>query len=174
MIAVDNISKHFASIKALDRVSLQVSRQDIFGLIGPDSAGKTTLMRIICGLMDPDQGQVRLMNQDPEKIDRQNLGYMPQRFSLYGDLTIEENIDFLGSLYSLKKSVIRERAEEILAITGLAAFENRLANSLSGGMKQKLALTCALITRPALLILDRPTYGDEPQSRQEVWRILYK
>ena len=174
MIAVENISKHFASIKALDRVSLQVSRQDIFGLIGPDSAGKTTLMRIICGLMDPDQGQVRLMNQDPEKIDRQNLGYMPQRFSLYGDLTIEENIDFWGSLYSLKKPVIRERAEEILAITGLAAFENRLANSLSGGMKQKLALTCALITRPALLILDEPTYGVDPQSRQDFWRILYQ
>lgn len=174
MIAVENISKHFASIKALDQVSLQVSQQDIFGLIGPDSAGKTTLMRIICGLMDPDQGRVRLMNQDPEKIDRQNLGYMPQRFSLYGDLTIEENIDFFGSLYSLKKSIIRRRAEKILVITGLSAFKSRLASSLSGGMKQKLALTCALITRPALLILDEPTYGVDPQSRKDFWRILYQ
>ena len=118
MIVVENISKSFASIKALDQVSLQVSQQDIFGLIGPDSAGKTTLMRIICGLMDPDQGQVRLMGQNPDKIDRQNLGYMPQRFSLYGDLTIEENINFWITI-QLKSSVINQRAEEILDITGL-------------------------------------------------------
>lgn len=174
MIRVENISKQFNSIKALDQVSLQVNQQNIFGLIGPDSAGKTTLMRIICGLLDPDQGKVFLMNQDPEQVDRQNLGYMPQRFSLYGDLTIKENIEFFGSLYSLSKQVIRSRAEQILEITGLSAFTHRLANSLSGGMKQKLALTCALITRPALLVLDEPTYGVDPQSRQEFWRILYQ
>jgi ABC-2 type transport system ATP-binding protein len=117
-------------------------------LIGPDGAGKTTLMRIICGLLDPDQGEVILMNQAPEKIDRQNLGYMPQRFSLYTDLTVQENIEFFGSLYSLPKQVISRRAEQVLEITGLSDFTNRLAGSLSGGMKQKLALICALITRP--------------------------
>ncbi|HOB11567.1 MAG TPA: ABC transporter ATP-binding protein [Syntrophomonadaceae bacterium] len=174
MIRAENISKRFSSIQALDRVSLQVNQQDIFGLIGPDGAGKTTLMRIICGLMSQDEGQVRLMDQAPELIDRQNLGYMPQRFSLYPDLTIQENIEFFGSLYSLPKQVIRNRAKEILEITGLSPFTNRLAGSLSGGMKQKLALTCALITRPALLVLDEPTYGVDPQSRQEFWRILYQ
>lgn len=174
MIRVENISKTFSSIQALDQVTLQVQEQDIFGLIGPDGAGKTTLMRIICGLMPPDQGQVILMNQSPEHIDRQNLGYMPQRFSLYTDLTIQENIEFFGSLYSLPKQVIRSRAEQVLEITGLSAFTDRLAGSLSGGMKQKLALTCALITRPAILVLDEPTYGVDPQSRQDFWRILYQ
>jgi ABC-2 type transport system ATP-binding protein len=174
MIKVENISKTFTSLKALDQVSLQVGQQDIFGLIGPDGAGKTTLMRIICGLLDPDQGKVILMNQAPEKIDRQNLGYMPQRFSLYTDLTVQENIEFFGSLYSLPKQVISRRAEQVLEITGLSDFTNRLAGSLSGGMKQKLALICALITRPPLLVLDEPTYGVDPQSRQDFWRILYQ
>ncbi|HAA10074.1 MAG TPA: ABC transporter ATP-binding protein [Syntrophomonas sp.] len=174
MIKVENISKTFTSLKALDQVSLQVGQQDIFGLIGPDGAGKTTLMRIIGGLLDPDQGEVILMNQAPEKIDRQNLGYMPQRFSLYTDLTVQENIEFFGSLYSLPKQVISRRAEQVLEITGLSDFTNRLAGSLSGGMKQKLALICALITRPPLLVLDEPTYGVDPQSRQDFWRILYQ
>jgi ABC-2 type transport system ATP-binding protein len=174
MIKVENISKTFTSLKALDQVSLQVNQQNIFGLIGPDSAGKTTLMRIICGLLDPDQGKVFLMNQDPEQVDRQNLGYMPQRFSLYTDLTVQENIEFFGSLYSLPKQVISRRAEQVLEITGLSDFTNRLAGSLSGGMKQKLALICALITRPPLLVLDEPTYGVDPQSRQDFWRILYQ
>lgn len=174
MIKVENISKTFTSLKALDQVSLQVDQQDILGLIGPDGAGKTTLMRIICGLLDPDQGKVILMNQAPEKIDRQNLGYMPQRFSLYTDLTVQENIEFFGSLYSLPKQVISRRAEQVLEITGLSDFTNRLAGSLSGGMKQKLALICALITRPPLLVLDEPTYGVDPQSRQDFWRILYQ
>ncbi|HOQ08529.1 MAG TPA: ABC transporter ATP-binding protein [Syntrophomonadaceae bacterium] len=174
MIRVKKVSKRFSSIQALDRVSLQVNRQDIFGLIGPDGAGKTTLMRIICGLMPPDEGQVWIMDQAPGEIDRQNLGYMPQRFSLYPDLSVRENIEFFGSLYSLSRKVIRSRAEEILEITGLSPFTGRLAGSLSGGMKQKLALTCALITRPALLVLDEPTYGVDPQSRQDFWRILYQ
>lgn len=99
---------------------------------------------------------------------------MPQRFSLYPDLSVRENIEFFGSLYSLSRKVIRSRAEEILEITGLSPFTGRLAGSLSGGMKQKLALTCALITRPALLVLDEPTYGVDPQSRQDFWRILYQ
>lgn len=174
MIRLENISKTFPPIKALDRVSLQVNKQDIFGLIGPDGAGKTTLMRITCGLMSPDEGKVWLMNQAPEHMDPQNLGYMPQRFSLYPDLTIQENIEFFGSLYGLSKQVIRRRAGEILEITNLSAFTDRFAGSLSGGMKQKLALTCALITRPAILVLDEPTYGVDPQSRQDFWRILYQ
>lgn len=174
MIQVTGISKRFGSHQALDRVSFQVDQAEIFGLVGPDGAGKTTLIRILCGLMNPNSGSVTLMGGRPEHIDRQNLGYMPQRFSLYGDLTVQENIDFFGSLYGIKKDVIRTRADQILEITGLSPFPHRRAAGLSGGMKQKLALTCALITRPGLLILDEPTYGVDPQSRKDFWRILYQ
>lgn len=174
MIQLQDINMNFGSIQALAGVNLQVAQGEIFGLVGPDGAGKTTLMRIICGLVSPVQGRVTLLGTDPEHIERQDLGYMPQRFSLYGDLTVQENIDFFGSLYSLKREVIRSRSREILKVTGLLPFTSRLAAGLSGGMKQKLSLTCALITRPALLILDEPTYGVDPQSRKEFWRILYE
>lgn len=174
MIHLQDINMNFGMIQALTGVNLQVAPGEIFGLVGPDGAGKTTLMRIICGLVSPVQGRVTLLGTDPERIKRQDLGYMPQRFSLYGDLTVQENIDFFGSLYSLKRDVIRSRSREILKVTGLLPFTSRLAAGLSGGMKQKLSLTCALITRPALLILDEPTYGVDPQSRKEFWRILYE
>lgn len=174
MIQLQDISMNFGMIQALTGVNLQVAQGEIFGLVGPDGAGKTTLMRIICGLVNPVRGKVTLLGTDPEHIERQDLGYMPQRFSLYGDLTVQENIDFFGSLYSIKRDVIRSRSREILEVTGLLPFTSRLAAGLSGGMKQKLSLTCALITRPALLILDEPTYGVDPQSRKEFWRILYE
>ena len=173
MINCAQLTKSFGPIPAVREANLQVKKQSITGLLGPDGAGKTTLLRMICGLITPDSGAVQLMGLSPEKIERQDLGYMPQRFSLYGDLSVMENIDFFASLYGLHKSLIRERAEEILERTGLAGFEQRLGEQLSGGMKQKLALSCALITRPQILVLDEPTYGVDPQSRQEFWRILY-
>lgn len=175
MIRVSALSKSFGNIKAVDNVNLQVQDGEIYGLVGPDGAGKTTLMRIICGLLDPDQGEVLIQgrnSKEPEKY-RGLLGYMPQRFSLYGDLTVKENINFFGSLYGLKSAVIRERAEVILELTNLLPFQERFADDLSGGMKQKLALTCALVARPRLLILDEPTYGVDPQFRKEFWKILY-
>lgn len=174
MIKVSNISKSFGSLTAVNQVDLQVAKQEIFGLVGPDGAGKTTLIRIICGLITPDQGQVAILGTPPDKLeDRKKLGYMPQRFSLYGDLTVMENINFFGSLYNLDKKTIIERSDEILDITNLFEFKNRLADNLSGGMKQKLALTCALVTRPQILVLDEPTYGVDPESRKDFWRILY-
>lgn len=176
MIRVTGLSKSFGAIAAVKAVNLQVGKQEICGLVGPDGAGKTTLMRMICGLINPDQGEVFLLGRDKGQFEqaKEHLGYMPQRFSLYGDLTVMENISFFGSMYSLGQSVIKQRADEILEITNLIAFKKRFAADLSGGMKQKLALTCSLVTRPDLLVLDEPTYGVDPESRKEFWKILYR
>lgn len=166
MIKTSDLCKTYGPITAVNHINLQVPPGIICGLVGPDGAGKTTLMRMLCNLVEPDRGEI--------KISSVTSGYMPQRFSLYGDLTIMENINFLGSLYELNKKTINKRAGEILTLTGLVDFKNRLAANLSGGMKQKLALTCALIARPELLILDEPTYGVDPESRKEFWKILYQ
>ena len=174
MINVINVTKTFVGKVALDQVNLSVRRQSIFGLIGPDGAGKTTLFRIICGLLAADSGEVLVDGGAASRLSKGELGYMPQRFSLYGDLTVMENINFFGSLYGLSRNLIIERVHEILNITGLGPFKKRLANQLSGGMKQKLSLSCALLTRPAILILDEPTYGVDPDSRKEFWKILYQ
>ncbi|MGI5922289.1 MAG: ATP-binding cassette domain-containing protein [Syntrophomonadaceae bacterium] len=177
MIEITGLSKSFGNLKAVNNVNLHVKKGEIFGLVGPDGAGKTTLMRMVCGLITPNAGKIQIMGQETEKLSRTNkdqLGYMPQRFSLYGDLTVMENIRFFASLYGLDKKTIQVRAGEVLELTSLGSFTHRLADQLSGGMKQKLALTCALITRPALLVLDEPTYGVDPESRKEFWRILYR
>ena len=174
VIEVIDITKTFTGKIALDQVTLSVRRQSIFGLIGPDGAGKTTLFRIICGLLAADSGVVLVDGGAASRLSKGELGYMPQRFSLYGDLTVMENINFFGSLYGLSRNLIIERVHEILNITGLGPFKKRLANQLSGGMKQKLSLSCALLTRPAILILDEPTYGVDPDSRKEFWKILYQ
>lgn len=176
MIRVVNLSKSFSAIKAVINANLEVDEGEIFGLVGPDGAGKTTLLRMICGLITPDDGEVLITGRPGSKAQpphRDEIGYMPQKFSLYGDLTVMENINFFASMYNLDRNTIAERAEEILSITNLLTFKHRLADHLSGGMKQKLALTCALITRPLLLILDEPTYGVDPLSRKDFWKIIY-
>lgn len=173
MIQTSKLSKSFGRLLAVDQVSLHVKEGIIFGLVGPDGAGKTTLMRMLCDLIRPDSGEVLLTDLPPTRVGKTVYGYMPQKFSLYGDLTVRENIFFFGSLYGLPKDLIDSRAEQILRITNLAPFKDRLADQLSGGMKQKLGLTCTLITRPRILILDEPTYGVDPESRKEFWKILY-
>ncbi len=173
MIRCTGLSKSFKSTRAVKQISLQISKQEIFGLVGPDGAGKSTLFRMLCGILSPDQGEVLLMDKTPWDLPRKELGYMPQRFSLYPELSVMENIIFFGSMYNVPKATIIERADEILSLTGLLPFKKRLAEQLSGGMKQKLALTSSLITRPSILILDEPTYGVDPQSRKEFWTILY-
>lgn len=170
MIKMESLTRVFGNITAVSDVSLRVEKGDIFGLVGPDGAGKTTLLRMACGLINPTSGRVTLFGG---KKNAGTFGYMPQRFSLCGDLTVMENIDFFGSLYKIGKKTIRERAEEILELTKLSPFKTRFADDLSGGMKQKLALTCALIIRPDMLILDEPTFGVDPEFRKEFWKILY-
>lgn len=173
MIRSQDLAKTFGKVQALSGLSLQVEKNEIFGLVGPDGAGKTTLIRILCGLLIPEQGRVWLMDKPGRDLEKKELGYMPQHFSLYPELSVMENIQFFGSMYGLTKNVIQERADMILGLTGLLPFKKRMADQLSGGMKQKLSLTCSLITRPSILMLDEPTYGVDPQSRKEFWSILY-
>lgn len=180
MIIVKEIVKKYGDLRAVDKVSFTVNKGEIFGLVGPDGAGKTTLMRVVCNLLNPDEGYIRMIGLDYRAREKNNdyltssFGYMPQRFSLYGDLTVMENLMFFGSMYELKREVIMKRSDEILELTNLIQFKDRFADQLSGGMKQKLALTCALVTRPKLLLLDEPTYGVDPESRKEFWKIIYK
>lgn len=175
MLETKDLTKVFGRLTAVDRVNIRIEKGDIFGLVGPDGAGKTTLLRMLCGIVSPTGGKVFFGGHGGNgRKGRPVLGYMPQRFSLYGDLTVQENISFYGALYGLDKETTRRRSGEILQLTGLSGFSNRLADNLSGGMKQKLALTCALLARPEVLILDEPTFGVDPVYRKEFWKILYQ
>lgn len=175
MIEVENIHKSFKSIKALQQINLSVEQGSLFGLIGPDGAGKTTLFRILATLMLPDKGKAWVTGWDVvtqyRKI-RNELGYMPGRFSLYQDLSVEENLQFFATTFG---TTISDNYELIRDIYGqIEPFKDRKAGNLSGGMKQKLALSCALIHRPKVLILDEPTTGVDPVSRKEFWEMLKK
>lgn len=176
MIEVVELTKIFGDLRAVDRVTLAIEQGEIFGLVGPDGAGKTTLLRMLCGIISPTSGRVTLVETAKGNNQRARavFGYMPQKFSLYGDLTVLENIEFYGALFKLDRQTVRQRAGEILELTDLSSFKSRFADNLSGGMKQKLALTCALVARPEMLILDEPTYGVDPEYRKEFWRILYR
>ncbi len=174
-IQADDLRKRFGDVRAVDGVSLEVRAGEIFGLIGPDGAGKTTMMRMLCGVLRPDGGSATVAGRDvirrPEDVKRR-IGYLSQAFSLYGDLTVEENIDFCADLYLTPRGEVASQKESMLALTDLARFRTRQARRLSGGMKQKLGLICALIHRPEALILDEPTTGVDPISRRDFWRIL--
>ncbi|MGE5389953.1 MAG: ATP-binding cassette domain-containing protein [Deltaproteobacteria bacterium] len=173
MIRCEGLTKRFGELTAVREASLEVDAGQICGLVGPDGAGKTTLLRMLCGLIKPDGGQVWLDGIQGTAAVHEKLGYMPQNFSLYPDLSVKENINIFAAMYHLDRITVRKRADEILDMTRLAPFTSRLAKQLSGGMKQKLALSIALITRPAILLLDEPTYGVDPESRKEFWQILY-
>jgi ABC-type multidrug transport system ATPase subunit len=175
MIKVQNISKSYKNVQALKDVSFEVNKGELFGLIGPDGAGKTTLMRILVTLLVPDKGSARMAEldvlKDYRKI-RQIVGYMPGRFSLYQDLTVEENLEFFATVFG---TTIAENYELIRDIyVQIEPFKSRPAGKLSGGMKQKLALSCALIHKPEILVLDEPTTGVDAVSRKEFWEMLRK
>ena len=174
-LIIENIKKSFAGVQALRGVSLQVKKGQIYGLIGPDGAGKTTLMRIVVTLLSADAGTVFFMGKEAAKnmaFVRANIGYMPQRFSLYHDLTVEENLRFFGDLFGVPFKVQQQRLQRLYAFSRLGPFKNRRAAALSGGMKQKLALSCMLMHEPAVMVMDEPTYGVDPVSRAELWHIL--
>jgi ABC-2 type transport system ATP-binding protein len=168
--------RRFGLVPAVQGIDLSVTRGEIFGLVGPDGAGKSTIMRMLAGVLRPDAGEIRLAGidvvADPERA-KPCLSYMPQRFGLYEDLTVAENIFFYATLFAVPPRLRRERSQELLAAAGMLPFRRRLAGQLSGGMKQKLGLVCALIHTPQVLLLDEPTTGVDPVSRRDFWGILY-
>lgn len=176
MIAVDGLRKRFGSMTAIDGLSFRVNPGEIFGLVGPDGAGKTTTMRMLASVMKPDAGSIVIDGIDvlatPE-LAKRHVSYMPQRFGLYEDLTVDENIRFYADLFEVPRAVWRTRADALLAAANMTPFRKRLAGQLSGGMKQKLGLTCSLVHTPRVLLLDEPTTGVDPLSRRELWQILY-
>src|SRR5258706_7468317 len=170
-----DLTRSFGAVRAVDGLDLRVPASRIYGLVGPDGAGKTTTLRILCGALLPDSGQARVAGVDvvrnPEEV-RRHLGYMPQRFSLYGDLTVRENIRFFADIYRVPRAEQAALTARLLEFSRLGPFQDRRADALSGGMKQKLALACTLIHRPRVLLLDEPTTGVDPVVRREFWDIL--
>ena len=174
---LEGLTKRFGPRLAVDHLSLTVASGESFALVGPDGAGKTITMRLLVGIMDPDEGRAEVLGFDPVSQGdqvREQIGYMPQRFGLYNDLTVRENIAFYADLYRVDRETRASRVPELLEFSGLAPFTERLAANLSGGMRQKLGLVCSLIHRPQVLFLDEPTFGVDPVSRREFWHILYQ
>lgn len=175
-IDAKNLRKVFNNHIAVDNVSLKVLKGKIFGLLGPNGAGKSTTIRMLCGVLTPTQGEGKVLGYDlykeGEKI-KQNIGYMSQKFSLYEDLTVLENLKFYSDIYSLSKNLSKERIKELIEMAGLNGREKTITGNLSGGWKQRLALGCALLHRPRLLILDEPTAGVDPVSRRIFWDMIY-
>jgi len=176
-VLLEGVVRRFGATRALDGLSLEVRAGEMYGLVGPDGAGKTTTMRILAGMIAADEGRVAVLGQEPLRggqAFREALGYMPQQYSLYGDLSVEENLRFFAHMFCLSPAAYRERRERLLGITRLARFVDRRADALSGGMYKKLALACALLPRPRLLLMDEPTNGVDPVSRRELWAMLFE
>lgn len=175
-IEVESLSKRFGPFTAVDKVSFSVKKGEIFGFLGPNGAGKSTTIRMLCGILEPTSGKGRVggldIENDSEKI-KENIGYMSQRFSLYEDLTVIENLEFYAGIYQVPLSEVSFRTEEMIGLAGLRGRENELTANLSGGWKQRLALGCATIHKPRILFLDEPTSGVDPISRRNFWRLIY-
>ncbi|MGQ0723454.1 MAG: ABC transporter ATP-binding protein [Candidatus Eiseniibacteriota bacterium] len=177
MIRVENLGRRFGTVVAVDSLSFEVREGELFGLVGPDGAGKTTTQRMLAGVLRPTQGDAVIdgtsVVRDPER-GKHHVAYMSQRFGLYADLTVMENLRFYADLYRVPGAERDARLERLFEFSGLGPFRDRLAGKLSGGMKQKLGLSCALIHRPKLLLLDEPTFGVDPVSRRELWIIVHE
>jgi ABC-2 type transport system ATP-binding protein len=175
-IEAKSLSRSFGGLKAVDHLDLEVVAGEIFGLVGPDGAGKTTTMRLLTAIMDPSEGEAYILGRntvrEAEAI-KEHIGYMSQRFGLYPDLSVLENIHFYADIYGVPRLGREEKIEELLAFSNLTPYKKRKAGNLSGGMKQKLGLACALVHTPQVLFLDEPTNGVDPVSRRDFWRILY-
>ena len=175
VIVTDNLTRRFKNATAVDGLNLQIRRGEVFGLVGPDGAGKTTTIRMLCAIMDPTEGTARVMGfetvREAEQIKRR-MGYMAQRFNLYGDLSVTENLDFFADVFQVRGQERRERKQRLLEFARLTEFRDRRAAHLSGGMQKKLALACTLIHQPEIIFLDEPTTGVDPVSRREFWDIL--
>jgi ABC-2 type transport system ATP-binding protein len=177
IISATNLTRRFGDLTAVDHLNLEIHEGEIFALVGPDGAGKTTTLRLLCGLMNPTQGSVTVAGHDvtkePDAVKDQ-IGYMAQRFGLYGDLTVDENMAFYGDLFGIVGKEREALTSRILHMTRMEPFRKRPAAKLSGGMKQKLALMCTLLHKPRVLFLDEPTNGVDPVSRRDFWAILYQ
>jgi ABC-2 type transport system ATP-binding protein len=175
LLETHDLVRTFGDFHAVDGLDLQVRAGEMVGLVGPDGAGKTTTMRLLCGALQATSGTIRVAGYElPAQVEqaREQLGYLAQRFSLYGDLTVQENLDFFGEVFDIPDDERARRSEELLRFAGLEEFKDRPANALSGGMKQKLGLASALVHRPRVLLLDEPTGGVDPVARQEFWHLL--
>jgi ABC-2 type transport system ATP-binding protein len=177
IIETQDLTRRFGDLTAVDRLNLRVAAGEIFGLVGPDGAGKTTTLRMLCGLVNPSEGRAVVAGHDvakePQAVKDQ-IGYMAQRFGLYLDLSVQENMDFYADLFGIIGSERKELTARLLHMTRMEPFRERQAGRLSGGMKQKLALMCTLLHRPQILFLDEPTNGVDPVSRRDFWAILYQ
>jgi ABC-type multidrug transport system ATPase subunit len=176
VIVAERLTRRFGHFTAVDNVNLEIEKGDIFGFLGPNGSGKTTLIRMLCGLLRPSAGRATVMGHDTfheSELVKQSIGYMSQKFSLYTDLTVMENLRFYARVYGIPRHERRQRIDDVISIVGIGEYRKRLASELSGGWKQRLALACALVHQPRMMFLDEPTAGIDPVARRDLWNLLF-